>query len=163
MVGVVLVCTLPLDVVLIVHVLGALLGVAVGFELVVLVHSCGRSVISRHSSSRWNEVLLTVGLCKLVDLSTDKAGEKFLGKGVVDDIACEFILVSQGHVVYRCGTNLTLFTLVVLIQLEAFEGGSAGDQLMAELALVVRVVVAAILAVDLLVGVLCFVCVWCQP
>ena len=48
--------------------------------------------------------------------------------------------------------KLTLLTLVVLEELEALEGGTAGDQLVGELGLVV---VAAI-AVDLLVSVLRF-------
>jgi hypothetical protein len=54
----------------------------------------------------------------------------------------------------------TLGALVVLEQLEAFEGCPAGNQLVREFALVVRVgvVVPAGLVVDLLVGVLGFVC-----
>lgn len=46
--------------------------------------------------------------------------------------------------------RLTLFALVVLVQLEALKGGGAGDQFVREFAFVVWVVVAAFGAVDLL-------------
>ena len=68
LVGIVLVGTLTMDVVLIVHVLGGLFGMAAGFDRVVLIHS--------------------LGLRKLVDLATNKASEEFLGERVRDGFAC---------------------------------------------------------------------------
>jgi hypothetical protein len=49
---------------------------------------------------------------------------------------------------------LTLLTLVVLVQLETLERCSSGDELVRELALALRVIVAAILLVHLLVSLL---------
>ena len=49
---------------------------------------------------------------------------------------------------------LTLFALVILVELEALEGSTTSDEFMGELGLVVWVVVAPILVVDLVVGLL---------
>lgn len=51
---------------------------------------------------------------------------------------------------------LTLFALVVLVELEALEGGTASHELVGEFSLVVWIVVAAALVVDLVVRVLRF-------
>lgn len=67
LVGIVLVCTLAMDVVLIVHMLRRLFSMAAGFDRVVLVHS--------------------LGLRKLVDLTANKASEEFLGERVRDGFA----------------------------------------------------------------------------
>ena len=67
MVGVVPIRALPLNVMVVVHVLSRLFGVSVGFYLIVFVHS--------------------LGLCELVDLTADKAGEEFLGELVRDRLA----------------------------------------------------------------------------
>lgn len=75
----------------------------------------------------------TFGLGELVDFSAHKARQQLFGKGVVD--------------------YLTLLALVVLVQLEAFEAGSTGDELMAEFAFVLLLAL-----VHLLMGVLCVVC-----
>ena len=52
----------------------------------------------------------------------------------------------------------TFFALVVFVQLKALKGSAAGDQLVAELGLMIGVVIAAVVAVDFLVGLLCIVC-----
>ena len=54
LVGVVLVCTLVLDVVLVVHVFGGSLGMTMSLDLVVLVHSLGFSMLvdSHHQRSQ---------------------------------------------------------------------------------------------------------------
>lgn len=49
---------------------------------------------------------------------------------------------------------LTLFALVILVELEALEGSTTSNEFMGELGLVVWVVVAPILVVDLVVGLL---------
>lgn len=67
-VGVVVFGALVADVVLVVHVLRGLLGVALRLELVVLVHA--------------------LGLGQLIDLTADKAGEEFLGELVGYLFAC---------------------------------------------------------------------------
>lgn len=66
--GVVLLSTMPLNVVLIVHVLSVLLSVVVGLDLVGLVE--------------------TLGLSELVDLGAGETGEELLGGGVGDGLAC---------------------------------------------------------------------------
>lgn len=53
-------------------------------------------------------------------------------------------------------SSLTLFALVVLVELEALEGSTTSYEFMGELGFVVWVVVAAILGVDLIVSVLRF-------
>jgi len=81
----------------------------------------------------------SLGLSKFVDLATYEASEKFLGELVRDGLA--------------------FLALVVLVELEAFEGGSTCDKLMRELGLVVVALVTLIvpLAIDLLMSVLGFV------
>ena len=51
---------------------------------------------------------------------------------------------------------LTLLALLIFVQLEAFKGGTSGEKLMAELALMF--LVGLVVTVDFLVGLLCFVC-----
>ena len=51
---------------------------------------------------------------------------------------------------------LTLFALVVLVELEALKGGTAGYELMRELGFIIWVVVASALSVDLVVSVFRF-------
>ena len=51
---------------------------------------------------------------------------------------------------------LTLFALVVLVELEALKGGTAGYELMRELGFIIWVVVATALSVDLVVSVFRF-------
>lgn len=60
--------TLALDVVLIVHMLGVLLRVLMGTHLVDLVHS--------------------LGLGQLVDLTSDEAHHGLFGEGMADGLAC---------------------------------------------------------------------------
>ena len=67
LVGIVLVGTLVLDVVLVVHVAGALLGVALGSLLVVEVHA--------------------FGLGELINFTADETSEQLLGESVVDSLA----------------------------------------------------------------------------
>jgi hypothetical protein len=67
LVGVVPIRALPLNVMVVVHVLSRLFGVSVGFHLMVFVHS--------------------LGLCELVDLTANKAGEELLGEFVGDRLA----------------------------------------------------------------------------
>jgi hypothetical protein len=71
LVGIVLVCTLALDVVLVVHVLGGLFGMTTSLDLVILIHS--------------------LGLSKFVDLATYEASEKFFGELVRDGLACKLL------------------------------------------------------------------------
>lgn len=77
-----------------------------------------------------------LGLSELVNFTTDESSEELLGESVVHDIA--------------------LFALVVLVELEALEGGTASHELVGEFSLVVWIVVAAALVVDLVVRVLRF-------
>jgi hypothetical protein len=137
LVGIVLVCTLVPDVVLVVHVLGALSGMAMSLDLVILVHS--------------------LGLSKFVDLATYEASEEFLGELVRDGLACKWLGSKSTGEEWR---RHAFLALMVLIELETLEGGSSCDQLMRELGLVVVALVALIvlLAVDLLMSVLGFVC-----
>ena len=57
-----------------------------------------------------------------------------------------------------CGKKFlpTFFALVVLVELEALEGGSTTYELVGEFGLVIWVVVASVLVVDLVVRVLRF-------
>ena len=71
LVGIVLVCALVPDVVLVIHVLRGLFGVTASFDRVILIHS--------------------LGLRQLVHLSADKASEKFFGELVRDGLACRFL------------------------------------------------------------------------
>jgi hypothetical protein len=137
LVGIVLVCTLVLDVVLVVHVLSAPSGMTVSLDLVILVHP--------------------LGLSKFVDLATYEASEEFLGELVRDGLACKWLGSKSTGEEWR---RHAFLALVVLIELETLEGGSSCDQLMRELGLVVVALVALIvlLAVDLLMSVLGFVC-----
>jgi len=137
LVGIVLVCTLVLDVVLVVHVLSGLSGMTVSLDLVILVHP--------------------LGLSKFVDLATYEASEEFLGELVRDGLACKWLGSKSTGEEWR---RHAFLALMVLIELETLEGGSACDQLMRELGLVVVALVALIvlLAVDLLMSVLGFVC-----
>lgn len=137
LVGIVLVCTLVLDVVLVVHVLGGLFGMTVSLNFVILVHP--------------------LGLNKFVDLATYEASEEFLGELVRDGLACKWLGSKSTGEEWR---RHAFLALMVLIELETLEGGSTCDQLMRELGLVVVALVALVvlLAVDLLMSVLGFVC-----
>ena len=137
LVGIVLVCTLVPDVVLVVHVLGVLFGMTMSLNLVILVHS--------------------LGLSKFVNLATYEASEDFLGELVRDRLACKWLGSKNGRGMER---RHAFLALMVLIEFETLEGGSTCDQLMRELGLVVVALVALVilLAVDLLVSVLGFVC-----
>jgi hypothetical protein len=134
LVGIILVCTLALDVVLVVHVLARLFGVTMSLDLVVLIHS--------------------LGLSKFVDLATYKASEKFLGELVRDGLACKLLGSKSTGKEWR---RHAFLALVVLIKLETLKGGSTCDQLMRELGLVV-VLLIVLWAIDLLMSVLGFVC-----
>jgi hypothetical protein len=129
LVGIILVCTLALDVVLVVHVLAGLFGVTTSLDLVVLIHS--------------------LGLSEFVDLATYEASEKFLGELVRDGLACKLLGSKSVGEEWR---RHAFLALVVLIELETLEGGSTCNQLMRELGLVL------LLAIDLLMSVLGFVC-----
>jgi hypothetical protein len=71
LVGIILICPLVLDIVLIVHVLGDLLSMTASLDGIVLIHS--------------------LRLCKLVYLATNEASEKFLGELVGDGLACTML------------------------------------------------------------------------
>jgi hypothetical protein len=138
LVGIVLVCTLVPDVVLVIHILRSLFGMTMGLNLVVFVHSfC---------------------LSKFIDLATYKASEKLLGELVRNGLACQ-LLGSKGYGRGEWRRHAFL-ALVVLIELETLEGGSTCDQLMRELGLVFVALVSLVvlLSVDLLMSVLGFVC-----
>ena len=77
LVGIVLVCTLVPDVVLVVHVLGGLFGMTMSLNLVIFVHS--------------------LGLSKFVDLATNEASEEFLGELVRDGLACKWLGSKNGR------------------------------------------------------------------
>lgn len=79
-----------------------------------------------------------MSLGELIDLTTSEAREELLGKLV--------------------GDWLTLLALMVFEELHALEGSGAGDELVGELALIVRVVIASILIVHLLVILLSVIC-----
>ena len=126
--------------------------------------------------------LLVVGihafsLGQLVHFTSDEAGKDFFGEGVVDGLAYALftsaVCLLRKAVADKYGKHVgwritmcvhdrrrsperfdghTLFTLVVLKQLHAFEGGGTADELMGEFGLVI----IAAAAVDLLVGVFRF-------
>ncbi len=79
LVGVVLVCALVLNVVLVVHVLGGLFGVATSFDSIVLVHS--------------------LGLSELVNLTTDETSKELLRELVRDWLSCKSSV--RGNIVER--------------------------------------------------------------
>lgn len=98
MVGVVLACTLILDIMLVVHILGDLLSMATSLDSVVLIHS--------------------LGLSKLVDLTTHKASEEFLGELVRDRFACTMSGLETSTERWK---GLAFFPLAVLEELHALE------------------------------------------
>ena len=65
-------------------------------------------------------------------------------------------LESLGDIACGGESLLTLFALVVLVELETFEGSTTGYDLVGELSLVIWVVIASALVVDLVMGVLRF-------
>jgi hypothetical protein len=136
-VGIVLVCTLVLDIVLVIHILGGLLCMTTSLDGVVLIHS--------------------LGLGQLVDLASHEANEKLLGELVRDGLACT---VLGFEITVERRNRLAFLPLVVLKELHALKGGSTCDQLMRELRLILIALVAQVvlLAVDLLMSVLSFVC-----
>lgn len=111
---VVLVCTVATDVVLIVHLVGILLGVLSGTDLVDLIHA--------------------FSLSELVDLSTNETSDGFLGEGVANGLAC--LLLARAITDEALLYQHTLLALVVLPGLHAGKRGSAGSQLVGPLALV---------------------------
>lgn len=115
LVWVILISTLLVDVVVIVHLSGLLLSMSLGLNSVVLVPS--------------------LSLSKLVNLSTGKASEKFLGERVVDD--------------------LSFLALLVFEEFHTLESGGTSDEFMRELALVLWFIVTTI---DLLVSISAIVC-----
>ena len=98
--------------------------------------------------------LHTLCFGELVNLTANESSEELLGESMVHDIA--FGRQLKGFTDTACGgeSSLTLFALVVLVELEALEGSSTGHELMGELGFVVRIVVASALAIYLLVSVL---------
>lgn len=130
LVRIILVCTLVLDVVLVVHVLASLFSMTTSLELVILIHP--------------------LGLSKFVDLATYEASEKFLGELVRDGLACKLLGSKSTGEEWKMHAFLAL---VVLVELETLEGGSACDQLVREFGLIF-----VLLAIDLLMSVLSFVC-----
>lgn len=137
LVRVVLICTLILNVVLVVHIFGSLFGMTTSLYGVVLIHA--------------------LGLGKLIDLTTNEASEKFLGELVRDGLACAVLGFEETNEIWR---RPAFLALVVLKELHALEGGRTCDHFMRELRLVVVTLVALIvrLTVDLLMSVLSFVC-----
>jgi hypothetical protein len=137
LVRIILVCTLLLDIVLVIHVLRGLLSVTASLDRVVLVHS--------------------LGLSQLVDFAANEASEKFLGELVRDGLACAVLGFESTVEGWR---RHAFIALVVLKKLHSFEGGSTCDQFMRELGLIVIALVALVvlLVVDLLMSVLSFVC-----
>ena len=134
LVRVIVVGTLAIDVVLVVHVLGILLGLAVGLLSVPLVH--------------------TLGLGELVDFTTDNASQEFLGESVGDGLACNGnILLASTEVEMLQKLELTFLALLVFKELEALESSPAGDQFMGELSLVF----GSSVSVHLLVSILRFI------
>lgn len=126
-------------VVLLVHLVGVLLGVLLGTDLVDLIH--------------------TLGLGKSVDLRTDDASKKLLGESVANGLAWWISWrlawlsdTGKGDVVRR-ETMHTLLALVVLEELHALEGSGTGQKLVGELGLVVLLAV-----VDLTVSLVGIVC-----
>ena len=69
------------------------------------------------------------------------------------------VVSSKEFTEIACGgaSSLTLFALMVLIELEALESGTTSYEFVGELGLVVWVIVAPALGVDLVVGVLRFI------
>lgn len=125
-VGVVLVLA---TVVLVVHLLGVAAGIALGTLAV--------------------NVVGALGLAELVDLRTREAGQELLGELVGDGLAWR--VVSGDVDLGRMWSGLlTLIALVVLEHLHGGEATGTGEELMAELGLVVRLV-------DLLVVVTSFI------
>jgi len=105
--------------------------VPVGVTVVLVVHVLG-VLLGVLPGLMFVPLVHALGLGELVDLTADEASEKFLSKGVVN--------------------RLPFLALVVLEELEAFEGGGASYELMGELGLVV----IAATAIDLLMSVLRF-------
>ena len=108
---------------------------------------------------------LTTRLSQFVNFATYEASEKFFCELMIDSLACGTVISrSIRHMIGQLCLNdpravlqRTFFALVILVQLEPFERGSAGNQLMAELGLVLGVIIAASIPIDLLMCVLCFV------
>lgn len=111
---VVLVRPVAPDVVLIVHLVGVLLGVLPGLDLVDLVHA--------------------LGLRELVNFSTNETSDGLLGEGVAHRLAYSSLArtILNEAWLYR----LTLLALVVLPGLHAGKRGSPGRELVGPLALV---------------------------
>jgi hypothetical protein len=91
------------------------------------------------------DVVGTTSLGEPVDLSSGETGEEFLGELVGDWLACGgAVSADDGGGKLDNAWSLTLLALVILESLEASEGSSAGEELMRELGLVVRLVSLAV-------------------
>jgi hypothetical protein len=126
LVGIKLGSALAAHVVLIIHVLGVLLGVLMSTHLFNLIH--------------------TLGLSQPLDLRADNGGKGFLGERVVDGLACRVPEVLEGLSLHgaegkskHSGCAHTFLALVVLPGLHAGKRGSAGNEFVGKVALVLLV------------------------
>ena len=99
----------------------------------------------------------TPSLGELINFSTNESGKKLLGESVVHGFTYS-IVSSIRSMLYgvECKVKSTLFTLFVLVKLEALEGGTPGYEFVGELGFVVGVLIASTLVVNLVVGVFRF-------
>lgn len=96
--------------------------------------------------------VLALGLGEPVDLGAGEASEELLGELVAHGLACRVVLVVRSVRELWMVLWLTLLALVVLEGLERGERSSTGEQLMAELGLVLTaLLVTLVLVVDLVV------------
>ena len=154
LVWVVLVSVLAPDVVLVVHMAGILLGLMMSTLAVVSVHAWCQISFLFCILGRWHYIPLVSA-----SLSTSpptNPARSSLAKAWFTTLP---VVVSarrdRRHSMWW-RSLLTLFALVVLVELEALEGGTASHELVGEFSLVVWIVVAAALVVDLVVRVLRF-------
>lgn len=92
LVWVVLLCVLALDVVLIVHSLGALVSTLLGLVGIVLVHALGLG--PAEVVSVWLPQARVRLNLQLVNLTTHKAHEELFGKLMGNHLACECLISS---------------------------------------------------------------------
>ena len=100
--------------------------------------------------------LRTPGLSELVNLTANESGEELLSEGVVHNLA--FGLSAEMSCKHDIGrvSLLTLFALLVLIELETLKGSTAGYEFMRELGFMIWVFVASALSVDLVMSIFRF-------
>jgi hypothetical protein len=122
-VGVVLI---HVAIVIVIHSLGLLLAMFSCFDLVVFIQP--------------------LRLSELVNFGTDESGKEFFGETVVDFLACALLAIEPCVFVEEAMYIYTFSALLVFVQLHAFKGSGATDELVGELALV-----AVVILVDLLV------------